>query len=263
MLADSVVATQSLPVPTGTADGYLHDPTVVGLLDFAGYMIKWALDTRMAQLHGPTNGAVIADACPTANRYPYNPETTHVRLPKPALFMWWDGPSRVTQWTTIYARRERQIKALYMFAETVLPAGMKARNGIPAVVDAVFAKIANERRHPLYGYDGAPAGTTILQSLDLMHILYDGGVQGMMFEVPGNTTVADQGKTGGQVQRGYPALTGTFTVWERVGVSTMEDPGDVAGDVLASLETNEQGDVDDTLPFREAYLPGADGSETL
>lgn len=262
MLADSTVATQALPVPTGDVDSVIDDPTVVGLLDFAGYMIKWALDSRLAQLHGPTSGAAVTDACPVANRYPFNPETTHVRLPKPALFMWWDGTSQTTQWTMIYGRRVRQIKALYMFAETVLPGGMRARNGIPAIVDAVFAKIANERWHPSYGYDGDPAGTPIVQSLDLMDLGYNGGTAGMMFEVPGNTTVADQGKTGGQIQRGFPALTGTFTVWERVGVSTPEVPGDVQGDTLTTIAVNEQGDTADTVTIKEGYLPAADGSET-
>ena len=261
MIGNSVVATQTLPVPLGAADTEIADPTVSGLLDFAGFMIRWALNDRLAQLHGPTSGAAILDACPAANCYPFNPETTHVRLPRPSLFMWWDGDSQVSQWTTIYSRRIRKIKALYMFAETVIPNGAKARAGITGIVDGVFAKIANEYWHPSYGYNGAPAGTPIVQSLDLMRLDYNGGTAGMVFEVPGNTTVADQGKTGGQVQRGYPALTGVFTVWERVDVSTSVDPDDVAGDLLTTISTNEQGDMDDVLTIKEGNLPAADGSE--
>lgn len=261
MIADSIIATQALPAPLGVADTAIEDPTVVGLLDFAGFMIRWALNDRLAQLHGPTSGAAILDACPAVNCYPFNPETAHVRLPKPSLFMWWDGESQVTQWTTIYSRRIRKIKALYMFAETVNPGGAKARAGIPGIVDGVFAKLANENWHPSYGYNGAPAGTPIVQSLDLMWLQYSGGAAGFMFEVPSNGSTADQGKAAGQVQRGYPALTGTFTVCERVDVSTPVDPDDVAGDLLTMISTNEQGDMADVVTIKEGYLPAADGSE--
>lgn len=252
----------ALPVPAGTGDAHIVDPSVSGLLDFGAYLIKWALDQRLTQLQGPTNGNPITDACPTANRYPFNPETTHVRLPKPALFAWWDGDSQVSQWTTIYGVRKRTIKLLYLFPEVVLPGGMTARAGLPAVVDACFAKLANERYHPDYGYDGAPDGTDIATSLNLIDLRYTGGQQGMMFEVPGNTTVADQGKTGGHVQRGYPSLLGSFQVWEKVGVTAGVDPTDVALDTLVDIRTNEQGDLSDTMLIHSGYLPATDGSET-
>lgn len=262
MLADTTVGTQALPAPPQDADGRIEDPTVAGLLDFAAFMIKWALDARLAEIHGPTDGNAIVDACPVANRFPFNPETTHVRAGKPALFVWWDGASQVAEWTTIFGRRTRTIKALYLFPETVLPTGMRARAGLPAIVDAVFAKLANEMFHPDYGYNGAPPGTDIATSLNWIDFSYEGGTQGMVFEVPGNTTVADQGKSGGQIQRGYPSMLGSFTVVERIDVSTMVDPTDVALDTLVDIRTNEQGDLSDTMLIHSGYLPATDGSET-
>lgn len=260
---DPAVTVGALDVPalSGDTNTPIEDPTLAGLLDFAGYLIKWALDTRLAQLQGPTTSDPITDACPEANRYPYNPETAHVRVGKPALFAWWQGPSRVAQWTMVYGKRERTIHLLYMFPETVLPNGMGARSGLLSIVDAVFAKLANEAAHPSYGYDGGAVGTPITQSLDLMRLVYEGGEASMAFEVPGNTTAAEQGRAGGQVQRGYPTLRGVFTVWERVGVSSGLDPEDVAGPLLATVRVNEQGDMDDMLTIKEGYMGGADGSE--
>lgn len=263
MDASIAVGGLSLPLSAGSANGGIADPAVVALLSFAGFLIKWALDDRLAQQQGPAvDGLPIVDACPVAQRYPFNPETTHVRLPKPALFAWWDGASTVEQWTSIYGVRKRSIRVLYISSEVVVPGGAAARHGVPSVVDACFAKLANERSHPAWSYGSDPLGTAITTSVDMVRLTYDGGAAGMMFEVPGNTTVADQGKTGGHVQRGYPSLLGTFQVWERVGVSGWTDPDDVQGDSLATLRTNEQGDLADVLTVKEGYLPAADGSET-
>ena len=263
MDASITVGGLALPLSAGAANGGIADPAVAALLSFGGFLIKWALDARLAQQQGPgADGAPITDACPVANRYPFNPETTHVRLPKPALFAWWDGASVVDQWTIIYGKRTRQIKVMYIAPEVVLPGGAAARVGVPAVVDACFAKLANELSHPAWSYGTDPLGTAITTSVDMIALTYGGGIAGVLtYEVPGNTTVADQGKTGGHVQRGYPSLIGTFPVVERVGVSGWTDPTDVAGDSLVTLRTNEQGDLADVLDIKQGYLPAADGTE--
>lgn len=262
MDASSTVGGIALPLTAGAANGGIADPAVSALLSFCGFLIKWALDARLAQQQGPAaDGAPVTDACPVANRYPFNPETTHVRLPKPALFCWWDGASTVKQWTTIYGVRERQIKVLYMSQETVLPGGAGARGGVPAVVDACFCKLANELSHPGWSYGTDPLGTAITTSVDMISLVYQGGTALNVFEVPGNTTVADQGKTGGHVQRGYLSLAGTFLIGERVNVSGWSDPSDVQGDSLVTLRTNEQGDLADVLDIKQGYLPASDGTE--
>lgn len=262
MDASITVGGLALPLSAGAANGGIADPAVDALLSFGGFLIKWALDARLAQQQGPgADGAPYTDACPVANRYPFNPETTHVRLPKPALFAWWDGASTTEQWTIIYGVRKRTIKMLYMAPAIVLPGGAAPRVGVPSVVDACFCKLANEASHPGYAYGTDPLGTAITTSVDMVRLDYSGGTQGLMFEVPGNTTVADQGKTGGHVQRGYPTLLGSFQVWERVGVSGWTDPTDVQGDSLVTLRTNEQGDLADVLDIKEGYLPAADGTE--
>ncbi len=262
MDASSTVGGLALPLAAGAANGGIADPTIAALLSFGGFLIKWALDARLAQQQGPAqSGEPVTDACPVDQRYPFNPETTHVRLPKPALFAWWDGASVVEQWTSIYGVRKRSIKLLYLSQEIVIPGGIAARHGVPAVVDACFCKLANELAHPGWSYGTDPLGTAITTSVGLLRLLYQSGTAGVMFEVPGNTTVADQGKTGGHVQRGYPSLMGTFQVWERVDVSGWTDPDDVQGDSLTTLRTNEQGDLADVLDIKQGYLPAADGTE--
>jgi hypothetical protein len=263
MLPDTTVGGLGLPLAPGPAMGTIDDPVVLGLLSFGAFMIRWAVNERIKQIPGPVPDKVILDACPEANCFPFNPETTHVREDKPALFAWWEGKSQVSQWTTVYDVRRRDIKLLYLFAETVLPGGADVRHGLSGVVDAVFTRIGRDSSHPGYGFSGAPLGTPLILSLGLMQLQYSGGQQGMISEVPGNATIGEQGRGGGAIQRGYPFLAGTFTVWERVSGSTPQDPGDVALDFPVTLGTNESGDLDDTVDFFEGLLVGPDGSENL
>ena len=116
----------------------------------------------------------------------------------------------------LYAIAGIVLAALRQERWIIIPGGIAARHGVPAVVDACFCKLANELAHPGWSYGTDPLGTAITTSVGLLRLLYQSGTAGVMFEVPGNTTVADQGKTGGHVQRGYPSLMGTFQVWERV-----------------------------------------------
>lgn len=249
------VGALSLPIAAGSANAELADPTVAGLMAYVAFVLKSDLDGKLAQMGGTT-----ADACPTANRYPWDPSTHFVRCNFPALYMWWQGRSVVRPQTLVYDVRERKIECLYVFQELTAPSGLRSRAGLTAAVDASFAKAAERGRHPDYAPTGLPAGTDILTALSLLRWSYDGGESGFMAPIP-NTSNSPGGPPEGGIQRGYPSVRGSFTVLEKIGPETLTDPEDVTPDILAEFETSDLYDLDNTTPILSRYLVAPDGSE--
>ncbi len=256
-IADTTVGGAALPLVSTVANGTIADIAVAGLLDFAGYMIKWALDPALAVIQGPTDSAPVLDACPTAARFAFNPEETYVRETAPALFAWWDGRSVVTEMTTIYGLRSFDITVFYLFPEILKPTGADVRAGLMAAVDRVFAYIGSVGYHPLYGYGGAPLGSLLANAIGARRLSYTGGQEGFVAVVPGSVQGALS--SAGQATRGYPSLRGTFRVEERVGIPSLSDPEDVGGDILVTVRTGPS--IDDVTPVLSKYLPATDGSE--
>ncbi len=245
-IADTTVGGLTLPVPPPAANGPIVDPAVAGLLDFAAYMVKWELDAALAVIQGPTSSDPITDACPVANRFPFDPAATFVRASVPALYVWWDGRSVVTQLTTVYGLRSFDVQALYVFPEIVLPGGARTRAGLMAAVDRVFSYIGNVGYHPLYSYNGAPVGSLLANAIGARRLTYTGGQEGLMAVVPGQVQGAKS--SDGQATRGFPSLRGTFRVEERVGVPSLVDPDDLLAPILATVRTG------DVTPIRSSYL---------
>lgn len=244
-----------LPMAAGSANAGLSDPTVAGLLSYLAFVLKSDLDAKLAQM-----GGTASDACPIANRYPWDPDTHFVRGLFPALYVWWNGRSVKRPQTLVYDIRERKIDCLYVFQELSAPDGLRSRAGLIAAVDASFAKAAERGRHPDYEPTGFAAGTDILTALGLLKWDYDGGQAGFMAPIPA-TSGAIGGPPEGNIKRGYPSLRGSFTVWERIGPETLEDPQDVTPDILAEFETSDLYDLDNTTPILSRYLVAPDGSE--
>src|SRR5687768_12807793 len=69
-----------LPLETAGQDSPIHDLTVVGIADFAGFLIKDALDAKLAEMRGPKDSAAITDACPVANRFYWAHNGTFMRV---------------------------------------------------------------------------------------------------------------------------------------------------------------------------------------
>ncbi len=256
-IADTIVGGIALPYPAPAPNGSIADVAIAGLLDFGAYMIKWALDTALAQIQGPTTSAPVTDACPTANRFPFNPETTFVREAFPALYAWWSGRSVVTDLSTVYGLRTFDVQFLYVFPEIVLPGGAEPRAGLMAAVDRVFAYIGRVGYHPLYTPPGAAQGTLLANAIGARSLTYAGGEEGFMASVP--NAVQGSKSTDGQVVRGYPSMRGSFRVQERVGVPSLSDPDDVMHDILVTVRTGDE--LGDVLPILQKYLPAPDGSE--
>lgn len=247
----------TLPVPAGALNSSLDDPAVKGLLDYLAFWIKNTLDTKLANMTGPVNKPVT-DAAPAANRYPFNPESLHVKMNVPALFVWWDGKSQAFDYTLVKARRVRELSVAYVFDEVRMPAGLSARAGLIAAVDACFAKAEERGDHPAYGYNGDPLGTPIAQSLQWIDWQYLGGQEGFYRETLSESLRTSRDEGG--VQRGYPALTARFRISELIAPDTLEDPTDVLGDSVISIAIGD-GESTAVSGLFDRELPGPDGSE--
>lgn len=231
-----------LPVPAGAAFSTLNDPTCVGLLDFFGFYTKLMLDAKLAVL-SPTS----ADACPVANRYPWDPSTHFVRQSFPALYCWPTRTRPAKPHTMVLSAREREISLLYVFDELVAPAGLSARNGLIAAVDATWCRALDRLSHPTYG---TPAGTSIVRSLDLLELELIQSEPGFMASLPGGTNAE-------HVQRGYPSLRASLRVVELLTEEELTD-ADLLPDLDATIETTEA-NFYDPLDFMERVLPFPDG----
>jgi hypothetical protein len=260
----SAVGALSLPLAAGTTNSAIADPLISGLLSYLAYCLGAALDTKLANLHGTSSQAV-----PAANRFPWDPAGYCVRgredgapNPFPALYVWRQGAGKREAYSTVLTMRRVTVAALYVFDELVLPGALEDRFGLRSAVDAVFHSAASNGFHPSYGHDGAPPGTPIRVSLQLagQGLNYEGGTEGLMAPVPGQSQAMGRSDDG-HVVRAYPTLMGTFTAWEMIGQYQPVDPTNATPGLTATVSTNGTGDDADGLTLLSRILPAPDGSE--
>jgi hypothetical protein len=269
--ASNTIGLLELPVPAGAQDSALDDPTLAGLLAYLGHWLSTSLDAKFAALRGTT--ASTAGACPTANRFPWDPATYFVRGDQkggaeashfPALYAWRMGRPQFVQHSTVQDLRKQTIGVAYIFDELTLPGAWTRRAGVLNAVDAVFFSAVASAYHPTFGYNGAPLGTPITISLRLSGpgLSYDGGEQAMLAPVPGQSLARGAGQDG-HVLRAYPTLRAQFTVHELVSDFMAVDPGDITPEMLLTIKANTEGNVGDAVEIMQRYLEAPDGTELL
>jgi hypothetical protein len=252
------------PLAAGAANSAQSDPVLLVLLDFLGYCLKQALDTKFAATPLPSGAT---DACPTANRYPFDPATYWVRQSVPALYCWWDGPPKVEPLTMTTRIRKREIAICYVFEELVYPDGADMHAGLMSDVDMVFAQALAEGYHPTYAYGNSSAGIQIaamLAPVGMLGFEYLGGTEVLAMPVPeGSMNAQAGGDHEGQVVRAFPSLRAKCLVHERIGRYLPSDPGDVLTDSTFTINTNENtvADPSDVAQFTQRVLPSSDGTE--
>lgn len=255
----SAVGAIELPVASGAVGSKIEDPVVGAILDFASFYIKDVLDAKLQNI---LPAGTIVDAVPAANRFdfgPLEPRGLQITLPVPALFVWWDGDSRVMEMTLHYSYRVRVLEILYVFPELPKTAEMERRIGLVSTVDAALHKMSFRRFNDAYAYGTSPAGMGISQALapvDVIDWEYNGGSPGRfgIDEAPGVERRAKRSSG-----RDYPALMGSFTVYERVQQKTLEDPGDVLHDSLMAIYGAGEGT--ETMLILDGTLTSPDGTE--
>ena len=257
----TTVGPLTLPVPETGPRTRITDPTVDALLDYLAFWIKNSLDAKLPELSGTG-----VDAVPVANRFPFDPTEDRgfmIKLPVPALFVWWMGTSRIVQRTMVFDYRVRTLRAMYVFEELPSLESMRLRTGLLADVDAAFAKAGERLGHPEYGYAPAAAGTLLpeaIASFDRFSLSYMGGT-------PGRTEYYAPSASGGvrrKVEQAgafqFPALRGDFEVWERIDQDSLVDPDDALGDTLLTINASD-GESANVTEIMQRWLPSPDGSE--
>ena len=257
----STVGPLDLPIPAGAANSPITDPLITGLLAYIGHWLKIGLDAKLAVLGGPDTTAVT-DACPTANRFDFDPKGWWTRAviasQQPCLFIWHKSAKRFPQ-STVYDMRERQIGVLYVFPEFNAPRGFPTRTGLMNAVDAIIRRAFDRGAHPTY--ENGVQFTDTIADVDTLEVYLDGTEEGFEFASPQTGAGAGGQPDGGFEQYGFPTLRGTIIARERIGADTFEDPDDILGDITFTITHNEQGDVANGLDVLEGVFPAPDGSE--
>ncbi len=249
-----------LPVPAGKINEKFEDPLVEALLSFAAWYIKQAIDDKLEKITGTSH-----DAVPEANRFsfdPLEPRGHQIKLPHPALFVYWSGKSQWADQTVLYATRMREIQFLYVYDELAGIKDMNRRIGIFNAVDAAMFQMTKRQVAAEFTYGDNPEGMWINTSLgDLNTIEWDwmGGTPGRFGIDEGPLASRRAAKKSGI---DYPALMGMWMVDERVALSTLEDPEDVMPDMLMTINSSD-GETSDTVEFMQRYLTAPDGSGKL
>ena len=236
-----------LPLSSGDEDAPLTDPVVETILDFLGFSLQAALNPKL----GTVNGMSL-EACPIDNRFAYDPGDTFVRNPFPALYVFWPGISRVVPETLVYHRREREITILYVFDEHIQPSSMSARSGLLNAVDAVFTTVLERGFAATYTPPGGSLGQNILAALSLQRLEYKGAQQGRLEAIVPSEGRQTQGQALANQKRGFPALRARVDVWERVRFDNV--PPTAPADLMADIQTNEDGDFGNTLTVLEREI---------
>lgn len=254
----SKVGPLTIPVVTSGTNTAIQDPTLIGLLDFFGFLIKDALDAKLTEQGGPVSSAAITDACPVAFRFPWDPADSFMRphningamvQPLPGLWAWEEGSTWSKEGSTLAIDAiERDIRLMYVFPQLATPDGIAARHGLMGAVCKAIAKGASRGAHAEYGYGDDAMGTPVWQSLSLVDLQFVSASYGRLAQTP---TQGQQsgGRSGaeGYVHRFYPAVTASMSVIEHISPAEGDD-GDLQLDGTLTIGVNDgQGATLDVL----------------
>jgi hypothetical protein len=247
-----------LPYPAGAESDPLIDPPVEVLLGYLGFWLRAMLNDKLASMGGGRPEATdenYADACPVANRFPYDPFVGEIwrRNPKPALYCWWKGSSVTTPKTMVYDLRTRELGLLWVFCEVQAPRNDELRHGALAAVDAVITRAIRRGSHPGYGHGSDDPGTPVWRSAGVAEIRLGQTTPGKLAPIPEGLDRRDTSP--GQVTGYYQAVAGSIFVSERVPADSLRVPEDLNTDQTLTIATNEEGDVLDVVDLIEVVIP--------
>ena len=251
----SVQAGTTFPLVAGAVRSSLEDPVALGLLGYLAHWLNTGLNAQLAVMTGHT-----ATAVPTGATYAYDPMGIWVRNTTPALYVWWQS-DEMRAHSTLKDGIAGRYGLMYVADEITAPAGAQHFAGITPQVRRILRRAVDLGYHPSYGHGSDEAGTPLFLSLGIASWRFTRLQHGALVPVP--ATASNPGGAGeGGIVRYFPAVQGEIEVVEVVGQTVPRDPEDVMGDLVATIRTNEAGDMGDVVEIMTRYLPGPDGSET-
>lgn len=242
-----------LPIEAGGVDEKFEDPAIEMLLDFTAFVIKTAIDAKLNNLKG-----TAADAVPVDNRFTFDPEAPRgisIKLPVPALFMWWKGPSELVEWSSIYYMRKRQIGLLYVFPELPSTDEFIRRSGLMNAVDASLYQASLWQGHPEY-HGGMSLRSMMGSYACLNEWKYLGGEVGRFGVDEGPGADRRVSKHSG-IDRW--ALKGAMELHERVTPTDLTD-GDIHVESELTINASD-GEHSEAIEFMIRALEGPDGAD--
>lgn len=256
MSISSAVGGFALPAPVGALNASIDDLPVVAMLDYLGFWLRDQLNPAIAQVQGAS-----ADICPVGNIFPYDPGSQWVRNDKPALYGWWSGDAVTVPHTLVFDARQRMLTIQWVYDELYAPldenddiTGVDARNGYPALVDAVIRRAISRGKHPSYGFNGAAAGTPIWRSMGVFEVKVLTSKAGRLSPVPGGGDVRESGANEGHIIRYNPAVIAQVMIKEKMLNDAVADPGDVQQDSTMTILTTEVGDPLNPAEFGQVVV---------
>ena len=252
----SSVGVLALPIADSAVGATLADPTAYYLLHLAGLAIKEALDTRLLRFR-PENS--ITDACPVANRFnfdPTEPRGFSVKLPKPSLFVWWEGKSTTTQHTALRFIRKRPLNLLYVFEELASMNSMTERHGLMNVVDSALFRMS--QRQINYSYNDGKTLSEVHGKRDNVCWEYSGGQPGRFGIDEGPGAARRAAKKSG---RDWPALFATFMVEELVEPAQPGDDDTSEANLETLFNMDANAGEGESFDYFSRYLEGWEGCD--
>lgn len=252
------------PVQASGADPAIGDPVLYGLADYFRFWLRDGLNGALATVVGTSD-----DAVPEANVFFWDPAQYFTRgrgdgaaNTVPSLFVWRMGSKIVRSSITDVLRRS-QIGVCWIFDELTLPAALGRRYGLAAAADAIFMTACDRTYHPLYGYSGDAAGTSIAVSLKLggayPWLDYEGGQGGLLSPVPQSLQAQIRGADQ-PVVRAFPCLRASLVIHERIGDFLPKDPDEVAQDIATTIAVGSS-DATGSVEVLSGVLPGGPAPE--
>lgn len=239
-LSQLYVGPQLIPVEEAGNDAAISDPTIDGLLAYFGFWIKAALDTKLAEMGGPTAAGPVADACPVAHRFPWNHQGSFaqkhdvgggdMQVPLPGLWMWsGESESDPDSSTILYDAHKRNVTLQWIFPEVQVPNGFRARAGLTAAVERALRAAVSQGYHRDYE-NGQPIGPL----LSIVRIRIERVSHEAATPVP-RKTVRGGNSQDATVVRFFPSVTATLSVSERVSEWQPDPITDSLGDINVTI----------------------------
>jgi hypothetical protein len=249
------IGLQTIPYPVGSIGSPIEDRTSLVFLSYFAHWIRKGLDAKLADLGGQTAATdeVYTSACPATNLYPYSHESVWPHNPKPALYIWWAGPSKTIPKTLVYSLRERTLNLVWIYCQVNSPDEGAARAGLGAAVDAILRLAEFRGSHPTWSYTDSertyPAGMNAGRVAGVHDWKLGDLTAGMFAPVPSF-------QAEGREQNFYPAVVGSLTVWERIGADTFDRMTDANAEARIQVNTSENGGfVQEPVTIAEVVIP--------